>query len=356
MIKYYVSLLLLSLSFSFCYPIKIIPYHEDDESFVGLEGISDPSEWELSPLFSTEFLLNSPGVQTYLKAEGFHEITIKTPDNLLLTGLFLERPNASYNVLLCAGFCPGKKEGMATFFKIFDDQCNMLFFDARGHGKSDGSFLSTLPNYGQNEYKDVIGCLDFLNQKNDLPIILSGVCSGSFHSAHALLKLPLDKTTYNIKGIIFDSGWNSIASIGKTTPHEEAQKNAGKIFKFLYRTNRRDIIESGILYRLVRWMFSSMLAATYWLFFENSFKKTDEQWSLEQQISNVPVPICFIHAANDSYAALSEVELLMENAPEGSQKWIVPASRHACIHLKNKWAYTKVIRNFCTEVLALDQQ
>ena len=67
--------------------------------------------------------------------------------------------------------------------------CNILFIDARGHGKSEGSVLKNMWGYGKHEYKDIIAAIKFAHKKNDVPIILYGVCAGAFNSMHALLKL-----------------------------------------------------------------------------------------------------------------------------------------------------------------------
>src|SRR6185503_8670694 len=68
--------------------------------------------------YTTSFLKNDTAVRTSLQEQGFAEITFKTPDNLTLHGLFLARPNATCNIIVCAGWFPGKKEGMATFYDL----------------------------------------------------------------------------------------------------------------------------------------------------------------------------------------------------------------------------------------------
>lgn len=130
----------------------------------------------LDLLYSTSFLKNYSHVNSFLKEQGFVDITIKTPDNFNLCGLFLSRPNATCNVIICAGFFPGKKEGMATFYDLLPKYCNILLFDARGHANSEGPFLSTLWRYGIDEHKDILGAISWLNNNNNLPIIIGGTC------------------------------------------------------------------------------------------------------------------------------------------------------------------------------------
>src|SRR5260221_7912244 len=77
--------------------------------------------------YTTSFLKNDTAVRSSLKGQGFTEVTFKTPDNLTLHGLFLSRHNATSNVIICAGWFPGKKEGMATFYNLLPADCNILF-------------------------------------------------------------------------------------------------------------------------------------------------------------------------------------------------------------------------------------
>jgi hypothetical protein len=80
------------------------------------------------------------------------------------------------------------------------DDVTMLFFDARGHGKSEGDFFKTMGSYGKNEYKDVVGGLNYLmNLSNpETPIMLHK--EGVF--AH-----------YPIKGFVFDSGFSAVTQM-----------------------------------------------------------------------------------------------------------------------------------------------
>src|SRR5581483_8890448 len=168
--------------------------------------------------YDVSFLKNYSQVRTVLKAEGFKEIYFKTSDNLRINGLFLTRPHATCNVIVCAGWLPGRKEKMATFFAALPSHCNIFFFDARGRGKSEGPLLRQVWKYGVNEYKDIVGAIEYIHSRNALPIILCGVCSGAFNATHAVLHLEKQGllSRYNIKGVIFDSGWGSIMKISRT--------------------------------------------------------------------------------------------------------------------------------------------
>ena len=170
--------------------------------------------------YSTAFLRNYLTVRKTLLEAGFEKITFETSDNYKLAGLFLSRPNATCNVILCAGWLPGRKEGMATFYDLLPENCNILFFDARGHGESEGSLLWKLWRYGIDEYKDITGAISWIHHNNTLPIIIAGICSGAFNATHAIAHLQEQNLIehYNIKGLVFDSGWGSVTKIITTAP------------------------------------------------------------------------------------------------------------------------------------------
>ena len=85
--------------------------------------------------FNTVFLSNYDKVKRHLiNKDGFINGFLTTSDTIKINYLWLKRPTARYTVILSGGFWPGRKEGLATFYKLFPEDCNLLFFDARGHG------------------------------------------------------------------------------------------------------------------------------------------------------------------------------------------------------------------------------
>src|SRR5437762_5915033 len=92
-------------------------------------------------LYSISFLKDYKAARTALENAGFIKTTFTTSDNFKLAGLFLSRPHATCNIIICAGWLPGRKEGMATFYDLLPNDCNILFFDARGRGESEGLLI-----------------------------------------------------------------------------------------------------------------------------------------------------------------------------------------------------------------------
>ena len=89
--------------------------------------------------FGTQFLTKYDLVaQTLIETENFSEVYFYSLDGIKLHGLLRKKPDAPYSIIFCAGFYPGRKEGLATFIKLVPENINILFFDARGHGSSEG--------------------------------------------------------------------------------------------------------------------------------------------------------------------------------------------------------------------------
>jgi hypothetical protein len=84
------------------------------------------------PTKAIEFLPTMAGLD-------FEDVFFKSPDGLRLNGWFIPGPKARYTVLFChgnAGNISHRLERIKFFNRL---GCNMLIFDYRGYGKSEGA-------------------------------------------------------------------------------------------------------------------------------------------------------------------------------------------------------------------------
>ena len=288
----------------------------------------------LDQFYSTSFLKNYTAVRKSLKKYGFIDITFKTSDNLTLHGLFLSRPNARCNIIVCAGWLPGRMEGMATFYALLPEYCNVLFFDARGHGNSEGYLLWKLWRYGVDEYKDILGAISYLNQANSLPIIITGICSGAFNAAHALINLEKNNQhkKSNVKGLVFDSGWGSVTEIARTAPQAGIKKRLPALFALVYSTKTKT--KQSSLYKLCSLLIQNLCTISYHLCTKFFVEYYEPITTLFDKIHHITSPILFIHSDNDSYAIKSDALRLAKLAPHTACWWIKRSShaKHYLIH------------------------
>lgn len=281
----------------------------------------------------------------YLKQAGFTEVSFKTKDKLTIHGLWLKRSNARCTVICCAGFYPGRKEGIATMYALLSTDCNILLFDARGHGKSDGPLWSTLLSYGVNESKDIEAALKFVHTETELPIVLWGVCAGAYHAAHAILAAQDSKIP--IAGLIFDSGWNVTPVAGSTAFASEIQKRLKKGCKWLPAST--STLLDAIAFQPLRTavILSMRLAAPIFV------PKKVWNRALLKRMHKLAVPTLFIHDKNDRFASFQEAKRLAGCVEQSECWWIEKKSSHACHHLKHASRYAQIVNEFIQRQLVL---
>ncbi len=319
--------------------------------FTILLSFSTQCTENVEQFYTTSFLKNDTAVRSSLKGQGFAEVTFKTPDNLTLHGLFLSRPHATSNVIICAGWFPGKKEGMATFYNLLPTDCNILFFDARGHGSSDGSLLWKLWEYGVHEYKDVLGAISYLNNTNSsLPIVIIGICSGAFNAAHAIIDLTKNNNIEHshVKGLVFDSGWGSVTEIARTAPPAGIEKRLINLLKNVYKNKNH--IKQSYIFKLCSLITNINYKISYYTCTKHVTNYYERITTLFDKIHCISTPILFIHSCDDTYAIKSDAIRLSQLAPHATCWWI-KESFHAKHHLIHKELYKKKLHDFLNSIL-----
>ena len=284
------------------------------------------------------FLNNPASVQKSLLQHGFEKVFFTTNDGLQLCGLFKDQSATKKiegTILYCAGFYPGTKEGMASFYTLFANQpYNFLLFDARGHQESQGSLFSyqNLKNYGNIEFQDIVAAINFLNtynQKHNLSsnIIIHGICSGAFHAvkAYDFLRQHDCNSCKNIKGIIFDSGWLAMTDIVEPTLCAEIHKRLKNSW-FCWLTQ-------PLCYLTLQW---------YRLTLKHHHKNIS---GIANLIQNIACPMLFIHCIYDPYVPIAPVQNLV-NHLHCPNSWWITHDIHANFHTQAPEIYTKKIMNF----------
>ena len=97
------------------------------------------------------------------KRSDIHKAPFRSLDGLLLDGYLVQREHAEGNLVLCHGY-RSTKEFMYGYIEMFP-QLNILLFDFRAHGQSEGKVTSI----GCHEYKDVLAAAHFM-KKHLMPL------------------------------------------------------------------------------------------------------------------------------------------------------------------------------------------
>lgn len=148
--------------------------------------------------------------QQQIKAMPHEDLSIKTHDGLTLRGKYFELDKNAPIELMMHGYkgcsyrdlCGGVNRAFAVGH-------NVLLYDHRAHGESDGNVIT----FGINESKDCLLWIDLLTQKygQDIKVILTGVSMGA---ATALMAIERGLPPC-VKGILADCGYSSAKDIIK---------------------------------------------------------------------------------------------------------------------------------------------
>lgn len=338
--------------FIVCVPLKAMEQPEVLESKAMAEHLLS---LKTSCYLNTSFLGNVSKVRQEMIKDDFKEVDFLSEDGLTINGLMREVTDPKVKIVYCSGFFPGTKEGISTFFPLFKncmqpEDATILFFDARGHGKSQGRFLTAIGSYGQDEYKDVIGAMDLLQEKNpEVPIMVHGICAGGFHAARALIMLQKEGkiAQYPIAGLVFDSSFSSVMQMiyipgthmqNKVLPGMLSSWCSGKI-------NKKDI-QKSLCYKAALLPLAATIAVASWLV-SFALQSQDPQTRITDDIKEVSCPILCIHSVDDSYVPYVVVQDLVAKARQ-AYMWEIEkeVSEHTCHHLKLTEAYQGNVRAF----------
>ena len=292
-------------------------------------------------------------INLYLLGQGFEHHQVTTDDQYILDTLFLHRNNALLTVIICNGLCC-VKESMATLYHILPNDCNICFFDARGHGKSSGSLLASLWRYGIDDYKDILAIIAFVQSKiHYTPIVLYGSCAGAFNATHALLHLKRQNMliSSNIKGLIYDSGWGSRIEIFNTAGKAKLDKIAKKIaLRFISKTQQQLLAASHPV-RFLKFVSDHIINFLSIAIVTPLLQSTEQENNLYDKIGLLAMPIFFIHSIDDAWAPFAHAQQLAQNAQAAHLWWITAPSLHSCHHLIHTDEYQKNVANFCSSLL-----
>jgi uncharacterized protein len=117
----------------------------------------------------------------------FEDVRFETSDGVRLAGWLMPHPAARGNVLFCHGHGRNRGHVAGLLPTLHGLGLNVLAFDFRGHGDSDGH-TST---FGHREVRDVLAAVAYLRQRfPGRPLLIVGVSLGAAVSLQALPELP----------------------------------------------------------------------------------------------------------------------------------------------------------------------
>ena len=244
----------------------------------------------------------------------FEEVTFKTVDGLTLHGWWFPAEGSKRAVISLHGYGDSMDKYLHNVPSLHAAGFNVLLFDFRAHGRSEGKVTSL----GYLERMDVLGAVEFLHKKEILRI---GVIGCSMGGMVGLLSLPVSE------------GIDALVSDGSP-----ARLRQGLIAGL---TERR---VPAWLAAILAWL---MLFSTSLRLGANLFDFEPIAW-----VGKIaPRPILFIQGEEDQYTTMRDFESLYAAAGQGKEAWRVTGARHCTVAQQQPDEYHQRIVSFFSQNL-----
>jgi len=237
-------------------------------------------------------------------------------DELTLRGWYLPAQNSEQVVIMVHGGEGHRADASIGMLDIasglVEHGYNVLMFDLRGHGESDGNMMSA----GYYEKKDVLGAIDYVKERGFEHI---GVLGFSMGAATALMATAENG---DIDAVVADSSFADLKDM--MAP------------EFSKRTKFPTFFLPPLLF---------MVKLMYGVDF-NAIKPVE----LVSKIA--PRPVLFIHGELDEIVPLEHAYRLQQASENPqNQLWVVPDAEHVRAYVMQPEEYMKKITAFFDEVL-----
>jgi len=245
----------------------------------------------------------------------FEAVSFLTRDGLTLRGWFVPAPRPKGAVVLCHGYAGDCSPDFIYAPLLRDAGYNILFFDFRGHGASDGHNTSLV----YLERVDLLAALDFLKSRGIPRVALLGFSMGG---AIVLATAPASPM---VAGVISDCAFAELRQVIQVAA-------AARGFP-------------DLLCPLIGWLavvFASVQLRA------NLFSSDPIRW-----IGKIaPRPVLIMHAGADREVPAAQAQQLFDAADEPKELWIAPNAGHRRIEEVAPNEYRKRVLDFLDRVFA----
>ena len=241
----------------------------------------------LSTLYSAirpqKFVSNTTPADFNLQYEN---VTLVTEDNLKLDTWFIPAANKTNKAVVVMHGYPFDKGNILPPATFLHDEFNLVLFDFRYLGKSEGSYNSV----GIHEKKDLAAAVKYLhNSKNQTKI---GALGFSLGGAVAIMGAKQN----NLSAVVSDSSYASLENMLRTT------YKLFRIFKFPF------LVTTKILSKIL-------------------LKIDVAEVSPEKSIKELKIPIMIIHGSDDDQIPVDNAYQL-KSANQKVELWIIENAGH----------------------------
>lgn len=251
----------------------------------------------------------------WLREHHQKDVYVTGEDGLKLRARWIENKKAVGTVIFAHGYrsTPLLDFGVAYPF-YYENGFNLLIPDQRGHGESQGRFIT----FGVKESKDFLRWIEYHNQQlGACPILLSGLSMG----ASTVMYLADENLPENVNGMIADCGFTSPKDI------------IGCVFKNVTHLPAAVAIWATDI-------FSRLLAGF-------SLSEKDSRKTL----ANNKLPILLVHGKDDDFVPCWMTEEGYDSCTGDKQLLLVDGAGHGVSFLKAPDEYTALLCKMIQKVL-----
>jgi pimeloyl-ACP methyl ester carboxylesterase len=244
----------------------------------------------------------------------YKKVTFHATDGKNLSGWLIYSSEALGTIICCHGY-PANKSDILPVVSFLYPEFNLFLFDFRGHGDSQGRFVS----FGLREDRDILGAIDYIKENpkiNKLPV---GIWGYSFGGAVAIKACTQNR---QIKAIVTDSTYASFPEMitqyyGNLGPLKYLFGSGGKLLGKIF-------LKGGL-----------------------------SGLSPEEFISSLNTPILIIHASNDPFVPVEHARRLYRRANQPKELLVLSDTMHGVSVTEE---YKDKIKTFFEECLFKKQK
>jgi len=245
------------------------------------------------------------------------DIEFQTPDDVCISGWFVQQPEALGTIILCHGHPMNRVEMLVWARLVYAAGFNALLFDFRAMGRSGGD-LCTIGHY---EIGDLVGAVDFLAAHPTAGRLPVGVFGISMGGAVCLMAAAID------------SRIGAVATHGAYATLDRAITQRGRMM----------LGPAGPVFSL-----PALYLGKLW-FGIDSFAVSP--LDVVSRIS--PRPVMITHGELDITVSPKDAKSLYAAALEPKELYIMPRSFHIYMHTEERAVYNKRLTDFFTTHLSV---
>jgi uncharacterized protein len=241
-------------------------------------------------------------------------------DSVRISGWFFSagQPHPAPTILLCHGIWTGRRECLPMALRFRQAGYNVLCFDFRAHGMSDGRFTSV----GHHETNDVLGAVEYLLRRPEVDARRIGVIGFSMGAAASIQAAARSR---HIAAVVADSAYANFLDAAK--------------YSFHLVTRVPHFPMAPIAMHWAKWI----------LHVDASRLRPVD---VIGQIS--PRPVLITHGNLDEIVPVRHAYLLFKAAEEPKELWLVPDAHHVGARDADPDGYFTRIERFLRQALNPD--